>query len=130
MSDFLSNFGAENYQKLQKGKLQAEPKMEQAKAKEEPKERERITDQAKPAAPKVTDNLALELPENAREELYILDPESKSRRKKRRILFALLAVSLAAIGVLYYQSKIVQLPDFISDYADKAEVWALKTMCL
>lgn len=127
MSDFLSNFGAENYQKLQKGKLQAEPKMEQAKAKEEPKERERITDQAKPAAPKVTDNLALELPENAREELYILDPESKSRRKKRRILFALLAVILcAAIGVLYYQSKIVQLPDFIGDYADKAEVWALQ----
>lgn len=126
MSDFLSNFGEENYKKLQKEKMQAAPREE---PKQEPKARESAPARPRPAVEKapVAATLDLELPDNAREELYILDPESESRRKKRRLLAALLLVVIcAAAGVFYYQSKIVQLPDFIGDYADKAEVWALQ----
>ncbi|MCW3488535.1 PASTA domain-containing protein [Dethiobacter alkaliphilus] len=111
MSDFLNGFSKDNYKN---GKRIVEDRHPEQGAGEDKTEYQQNS--AKAA-----------IPDNAREEIYEKDPNSDKRnRQKRLLIISGIVAGCLIIGLFIYNSRLVRLPDFVGDYAEKAHVWALQ----
>lgn len=113
MSDFLSNFNGDNYDRRKKGK---EPRLDSPKEKrhEASLEKQRANPELKLRRSNKVETDAVEI-----------DPSYKKQKKKKHrwIILGTIAVFLV-LGVVYYQQTHVKVPNFIGKKLTDIQVWA------
>ena len=113
MSDFLSNFNGDNYDRRKQEKEPREPKKEAPKKGKQDVSSEK---QEKTPEPK------LRRRNKTNEATVEIDPSyKKQKRKKRRWVILGAIAAVLALGVFYYQQTHVKVPNFIGK---NLQVWA------
>jgi beta-lactam-binding protein with PASTA domain len=118
MSDFLKGFSQDNYQETRKKteQDQAQDKNVTGATGQTPLDRD--GDRAKKS---------IDIPENAREELFEKDPDLEKKRKRKLILIvAGILVGCLVIGLPYYFSRRVKVPNFVESNPEQVQTWALR----
>ena len=112
MSDFLSNFNGDNYDRRKQEKEPREPKKEAPK-----KVKQEV--QEKAPEPKLRSR------NKTNEATIEIDPSyKKQKRKKRRWVILGAIAAVLALGVFYYQQTHVKVPNFIGKNLSDLQVWA------
>lgn len=118
MSDFLSNFNGDNYDRRKQNK---EPRRKEApkEVKQKPKQEENL--EKRKASPEPPTKRRT----RAKNDDVEIDPDYKKQKKRKRcfIVMGVLAACLA-IGVFYYQQTHVKVPNFIGKNLTDMQVWA------
>lgn len=118
MSDFLSNFNGDNYDRRKQNK---EPRRKEApkEVKQKPKQEENL--EKRKASPEPPTKRRT----RAKNDDVEIDPDYKKQKKGKRcfIVMGVLAACLA-IGVFYYQQTHVKVPNFIGKNLTDMQVWA------
>ena len=116
MSDFLSNFNGDNYDRRKQEKEPREPKKEAPKKGKQDVSSEK---QEKTPEPK------LRRRNKTNEATVEIDPSyKKQKRKKRRWVILGAIAAVLALGVFYYQQTHVKVPNFIGKNLSDLQVWA------
>ncbi|WP_413537479.1 PASTA domain-containing protein [Enterococcus malodoratus] len=117
MSDFLSNFNGDNYDRR---KQEKEPIEEAVKKVEKmPKKDARSKESKKSPDPKIKRR------NRAPQEEEGIDPAYKQQKKRKRrwIILGAIAGSLL-LGFMYYQQTHVKVPNFVGKSLTDMQVWA------
>lgn len=114
MSDFLSNFNGDNYDRRKEEK---EPREPDKKITHEPKQptlsaEESLESQTKRKMRSQQEATELEL-----------SYQKQKKRKRRMILFAVVAACVL-LGIVYYQQTHVKVPNFVGKNLTDVQVWA------
>ncbi|MGM0213690.1 PASTA domain-containing protein [Enterococcus sp. AZ109] len=109
MSDFLSNFNQDNYQK--------DPKKQRDKKSPVKKEPPEVEPETLKTPRQESRRQKTELTEV--DESY----QGKQQRKKRRVIFGVIALTILCL-VVYYQISHVKMPNFTDKELSEARVWA------
>lgn len=113
MSDFLSNFNGDNYDRRKQGK---EPRLDSPE-----KERQEASSEKQRANPEPKLRRSSKAVKNTVE----IDPSYKKQKRKNRRWIILGAIAaFLALGVGYYQQTHVQVPNFIGKSLTDLQVWA------
>lgn len=114
MSDFLSNFNGDNYDRRKEEK---EPREPDKKITHEPKQptlsaEESLESQTKRKMRSQQEATELEL-----------SYQKQKKRKRRMMLFAVVAACVL-VGIVYYQQTHVKVPNFVGKNLTDVQVWA------
>ena len=116
MSDFLSNFNGDNYDRRKQEKEPREPKKEAPK-----KVKQEVSSEKQEKAPEPK----LRSRNKTNEATIEIDPSyKKQKRKKRRWVILGAIAAVLALGVFYYQQTHVKVPNFIGKNLSDLQVWA------
>ncbi|MDX8045751.1 PASTA domain-containing protein [Gracilibacillus sp. S3-1-1] len=119
MSDFLSNFDKDNYDKLDKKKknpVEQQPKQEKEETKESPKKKTTSpTPKQETYTPETTEH----------NDQIEIDPNyQRNKRIKLLIYIGSGAIFLLLIGFIYYFTQYVKMESFIGEPVAEARKWA------
>ncbi|WP_208590451.1 PASTA domain-containing protein [Gracilibacillus suaedae] len=113
MSDFLSNFDKDNYDKLPKEKKEP-PTSNEKPDQEQPKEESFPTEQKSVRKP----------PRDNHEHIEI-DPDYQWKKRKKLIIYIALGIlALLLIAFIYYSIRYVDMEDFVGGPVADARAWA------
>ncbi|MFR3686645.1 MAG: PASTA domain-containing protein, partial [Enterococcus sp.] len=116
MSDFLSNFNGDNYDRRKQEKEPREPKKEAPK-----KVKQEVSSEKQEKAPEPK----LRSRNKTNEASVEIDPSyKKQKRKKRRWVILGAIAAVLALGGFYYQQTHVKVPNFIGKSLSDLQVWA------
>ncbi|MDT2598315.1 PASTA domain-containing protein [Enterococcus hulanensis] len=114
MSDFLSNFNGDNYDRRKEEKEPREPD-------------KKITHEPKQPAFSAEESLESQTKRKMRSQQEATEQElsyqKQKKRKRRMILFAVVAACVL-VGIVYYQQTHVKVPNFVGKNLTDVQVWA------
>lgn len=114
MSDFLSNFNGDNYDRRKEEK---EPREPDKKITHEPKQPVFLAEESLESQTKRKMRSQQEATEQE------LSYQKQKKRKRRMILFAVVAACVL-VGIVYYQQTHVKVPNFVGKNLTDVQVWA------